>query len=215
MYYPYIHQQVRQPGHSITVIGQGEVFAVPDIATIQLEVNTTNERLSIAQQENAATMNNIIQTLIQMGIPRENIQTVNYSVYPKYDYVNGEQVFKGYEVANSIMVKLTDIQQVGNVIDTAVMQGANRVSNIQFSVEDVDRYKQESIVRALQNAQLKARTIAETLHLQIAPQPVRVNEVENGGQPAPLFKATMSESAATPIEGGQISIHSTIRVQYE
>ncbi|MFC5602272.1 SIMPL domain-containing protein [Sporosarcina koreensis] len=215
MYYPYIRQQARQPNRSITVVGQGEVFAKPDIATIQLEVNTTNEHLSEAQRENSTTMINIIQSLIAMGIPQENIQTVNYSIFPRYDYVNGEQIFRGYEVSNSISVKLTDIQHVGNVIDTAVEQGANRVSNIQFSVEDVDRYKQEAIVHALQNAQMKARTIADTLQLQIAPQPVRITEVENGGQPTPLFKATMSESVMTPIEGGQISVRSTMRVQYE
>lgn len=215
MYYPYIRHQTRQSIRSITVVGQGEVFAKPDIAIIQLEVSTTNDQLTEAQQQNSAIMNNVIQSLIQMGVPQEHIQTVNYTIFPKYEYVNGEQLFKGYEVSNSISVKLTDIQQVGKAIDTAVEQGANRVSNIQFSVEEVDRYKQESIVKALQNAQMKARTIADTLHLQLAPQPVRINEVENGAQPTPLFKATMSESATTPIEGGQISIRSIMRVQYE
>ncbi|MGN7388125.1 SIMPL domain-containing protein [Sporosarcina sp. SAFN-015] len=215
MYYPYIRQQVRQSARSITVVGQGEVLALPDTAVNQLEVNTTSEQLSEAQRENAAIMTNIIQALDQLGIQLENIQTVNYSIFPRYDYVNGEQIFKGYEVSNSISVKLTNIQQVGEVIDTAVEHGANRVSNIQFSVENVDRYKQESIVKALQNAQMKAQTIADTLQLQIAPQPVRVTEVENGSQSTPFFKAAMSESVSTPIEGGQISVRSTMRVQYE
>lgn len=185
----------------------------PDVATIQLEINTQSEELQVAQQENAALMNQVIQSLYQLGIPQENVQTVFYSIFPKYDYIDGEQVFRGYEVTNAIAVTLSEIQQVGNVIDTAVANGANRVSNVQFSIENTELYKQESIVKALQNAQMKAHTISDTLHLQIDPQPVKVIEVENGGQPV-AFKAVAMSDSATPIEGGQVSIRSTMRVQY-
>ncbi|MCG7342619.1 SIMPL domain-containing protein [Sporosarcina sp. ACRSL] len=215
MYYPYIRQQVGRASRSITVVGHGEVFVEPDIATIQLEVQTISERLREAQQENARIMNNVLQSLYQLGIPRENIQTAAYTIFPRYDFINGEQVFRGYEVTNSISVKISDILQVGTVIDTAVKNGANRVTSIQFAVEDVERPKQEAIVKALENAQVKARTIANALNLQIDPQPVKIIEVENGGQPIPLLKAVAFESVTTPIEGGQISIRSTMRVQYE
>ncbi|WP_432359929.1 SIMPL domain-containing protein [Sporosarcina sp. UB5] len=215
MYYPYLHRQTRQPVRSITVVGQGEVFAIPDIATIQVEVVTVNEQLSVAQQENATTMNNVIQSLLRLGIPRENIQTVSYTIFPKYDYVNGEQVFRGYEVSNAISVKITDFEQVGRIIDTAVENGANRVSNIQFSVQDAERYKQEAIVRALQNAQTKARTIANELQLQVEPQPVKIVEEQQGVQPVPLQTFARAEQMTTPIEGGQIVITSTLRVQFQ
>lgn len=214
MYYPYIRQQVEKPSRLITVVGHGEVSAEPDIATIQLEINTLSKELQEAQQQNTTLMNQVIQSLYQLGIPKENIQTVFYSVVPSYDYINGEQVFRGYEVTNAIAVTITDIQQVGNVIDTAVSNGANRVSNVQFSVENVELHKQEAIAKALQNAEMKARTVANTLHLQMYPQPIKVMEIENGGQPT-AFKAVAMSNSGTPIEGGQISITSTMRVQYE
>lgn len=213
MYYPYIQQHTKQNNRQIVVVGHGEVMVEPDVATIQLEINTQSEELQVAQQENAALMNQVIQSLYQLGIPQENVQTVFYSIFPKYDYIDGEQVFRGYEVTNAIAVTLSEIQQVGNVIDTAVANGANRVSNVQFSIGNTELYKQESIVKALQNAQMKAHTISDTLHLQIDPQPVKVIEVENGGQPV-AFKAVAMSDSATPIEGGQVSIRSTMRVQY-
>lgn len=205
MYYPY-HQQIRTPNRLITVVGLGDIFIEPNIATVQLEVVTVNEQLSEAQRENATDMNNVIQSLLRLGIPRENIQTVSYNIFPKYDYVNGEQIFRGYEVNNAISVKITDIQQVGRVIDTAVENGVNRVSNIQFTVEDTERYKQEAIVRALRNAQTKARTIADALQLQTEPQPVKIIEVEQGGQPVPFQALAKSNQMTTPIESGQIII---------
>ncbi len=213
MYYPY-HQQIRTPNRLITVVGLGDIFIEPNIATVQLEVVTVNEQLSEAQRENATDMNNVIQSLLRLGIPRENIQTVSYNIFPKYDYVNGEQIFRGYEVNNAISVKITDIQQVGRVIDTAVENGVNRVSNIQFTVEDTERYKQEAIVRALRNAQTKARTIADALQLQTEPQPVKIIEVEQGGQPVPFQALAKSNQMTTPIESGQIIISAMLRVQF-
>ncbi|MDN4607866.1 SIMPL domain-containing protein [Sporosarcina highlanderae] len=215
MYYPYIRPQVKQSSRLITVIGNGEVAVVPDIAKIQLEINTHNVELHEAQQENAALMNQVIQALYQLGIPRENIQTVSYSIFPRYDYIDGEQIFRGYEVTNAIAVTLSDIQQVGTVIDTAVASGANRVSNVQFSVENAEPHKQAAIVKALQDAQVKARTIANTLHLQIDPEPINVTELTGGEEPPVAFMSVNMAVSGTPIEGGQISIRSTIRVQYE
>lgn len=215
MFYPYIHQQVNRTSRKIIVIGNGEIAVPPDIATVQLEVVTVNDQVSEAQRENAVVTNNVIQSLLSLGIPRENIQTVSYNIFPKYDYVNGEQIFRGYEVSNAISVKITDIQQVGRVIDTAVQNGANRVSNIQFSIEDTERYKQEAIVRALRDAQMKARTIAVELQVQVEPQPVKITEEQQGGQPVPFQTFAKSDQMTTPIEGGQIVITATLRVQFQ
>ncbi len=174
-----------------------------------------NQQLSEAQQENAVAMNNVIQSLLSLGIPRENIQTISYTISPRYDYVDGKQIFRGYEVSNAISVKISDLQQVGLIIDTAVANGANRVSNIQFTVEDTERYKQEAIVRALRNAQLKARTIANELQLQVEPQPIKIVEEQHGVQPIQLQTFAKAAETTTPIEGGQIMISATLRVEFQ
>ncbi|WP_252503818.1 SIMPL domain-containing protein [Sporosarcina sp. Marseille-Q4943] len=210
-----MHQQVKRASRKIIVIGNGEIAVEPNIATVQLEVVTMDEQLSVAQQENAVTMNNVIQSLLRLGIPQENIKTVSYTISPRYDYIDGQQVFRGYEVSNAISVKITDIQQVGRVIDTAVENGANRVSNIQFTVEDAERYRQEAIVQALRNAQMKARTIATELQVQVEPHPVKILEEELGGQPVPLQSFARTDQVTTPIEGGQIVIAAKLRVQFQ
>lgn len=209
------HQNVfRQPVRKITVVGNGQVAVEPDVATIQFEVRTVDEQVRVAQEENAAIMNQVIQSFVQLGIPRANIQTVSYTIYPKYDYVDGEQVFRGYEVNNAISVKLTNIDQVGIVIDTAVANGANRVSSIQFSVEDPSMYEQEAIVAALQDAQTKAQTIAKSMQLAVPPQPIRIVEEVNRVSPTPYYSVAAAEKSTTPIEKGQLVITATMRVDY-
>ncbi|HJF33360.1 MAG TPA: SIMPL domain-containing protein, partial [Sporosarcina psychrophila] len=127
MYYPYVQQMTHQEQRNMTVTGIGNLTAAPDIAQIQLEVSTENDQLNHAQKENSYEMNQVIDSLLRLGIDRENIQTVSYNINPQYNYIDGEQVFKGYKVTNAITVKITAIDQVGSVIDVAVQNGANRV----------------------------------------------------------------------------------------
>lgn len=115
----------------MTVTGNASLPFDPDKVTIQLGVVTENEQLSQAQQESASKMNQVIQSLLQLGIPRENIQTTAYNINPMYDYIDGKQEFRGYQVSNSITVQMISIDQAGKVIDVAVQNDVNQVSNIQ------------------------------------------------------------------------------------
>ncbi|MFJ8264092.1 SIMPL domain-containing protein [Rummeliibacillus sp. NPDC094406] len=214
------HQKVHpirlfNPLRVITVIGNGKIAASPNYVQLQVEVITNGKEVSSAAQENAAIMNRVIQSLIALGIPREDIQTASYNVSPNYDYIEGKQVFRGYEVTNAITVKVRDMNQVGTVIDTAVKSGANRVSSIQFKIDHEEHYYQQALSLALRDAQMKANTIAETMHLTIPPQPIQVFE-ESTSEPVLYKSAAMaSQNITTPIEQGLITISATLRVKFQ
>lgn len=215
MYYPYVQQIPRRQQRLMTVTGNGNISVAPDTVQIQLEVITENKLLNHAQNENAYEMNQVIDSLLKLGIGIENIQTVSYNIIPQYNYVEGEQVFRGYEVTNAITVKITDIDQVGNVIDVAVQNGANRVSNIQFTVANENLYYQKALRLALRNALAKAQTIAETMQLQLDPTPIKIIEEGRGEPVAPRMFAAKEINGSTPIEQGQILINATVEVQFQ
>lgn len=200
---------------TLTVTGNGKVIAQANAVQLQIAVITKGSDVTEAQQENATIMNRVIQSIINLNIPQENIQTAAYTVSPTYDYIEGKEVFSGFEVTNAISVKITDINQVGAVIDTAVQSGANRISSLQFSVENPDVYYQQALSLALKNAQMKARTIADTMQLSLQPQPIEILE-ESNGMPPVLFKslAVAEQSVSTPIEQGQMTISATVRVTF-
>ncbi|MBP2076821.1 SIMPL domain-containing protein [Oceanobacillus polygoni] len=219
MYYsyvpPYRQPASRQQDRMLTVTGNGRVSIEPDIASIQLAVMTEDESLSSAQQENAQIMNQVIQSLVDLGVPRENIRTTSYQIFPRYDFVDGQQILRGYEVTNQISVRITPISEVGTVIDTAVQNGVNRVSSIQFSVANSQDYYQQALVRALENAQAKAQTIAESLQVDLDLTPVKITEEFSETPAAFKTMAVSAESFSTPIEPGQIGIHAVVEVQFQ
>ena len=215
MYYPNVGQMSCQPRRVMTVTGIGSLSIIPDTVQIQLEVRTESKQLSQAQQENADLMDQVIQSLLELGIDREDIQTVSYNISPQYDYVEGRQVFRGYEVINSINVKIKNIEQTGIIIDTAVRNGVNQVSNIRFTVENEQIPYQEALSLALQNALAKAQTIANTIQLKLDPHPIKI--VEKMREEPILYRsfAASEMSATTPIEPGQINIKATVEVQFQ
>lgn len=199
----------------MTVIGNGEINVEPDYVQIHIEVRTEGEDVSHAQQQNAVIMTRVINSLLALNIPRENIQTTAYTISPKYDYIEGRQVSRGYEVQNAITVKIMDISQAGNVIDTAIQNGANQVSSIQFKIENSDAYYQTALNLALVNAIAKANSMAETIFFPNQPIPIEIIEESQNIPPIPFKSVQMvNQEISTPIEQGNITINASVRVKF-
>ncbi|MGY0693694.1 SIMPL domain-containing protein [Virgibacillus sp. FSP13] len=215
MYYSYVPSFRDQQPRVMTVTGTATISVEPNIVMIELEVVTQNESLTLAQQENAQKINQVMQALLQFGIPRENIQTATYNIYPRYDYVDGKQVFRGYEVTHALTVKMDEGEQVGEIIDAAVQNGVNRVSAIEFTVADKQHYYQQALSAALRDATAKAQTIAETMELNLDPKPLKIVEEMNESPAAYKAFATMEENTSTTIEPGQIKIMANVRTKFQ
>jgi uncharacterized protein YggE len=215
MYYPVMNQFRQDMKRTMTVTGDASLSFEPDRVSIQLGVVTESEQLSQAQQENARKMNQVIQSLLQLGIPKENIQTTVYNINPIYDYIDGKQQFRGYQVSNTITVQMKNTEQIGKVIDIAVQNDVNHVSNIQFSLHDNDGSYQQALSAALKNAVVKAQTIAETLQVNYDPIPAKIIERIHESQMAYKTFALHETSNATPIEPGEIIINATVEAQFQ
>lgn len=199
----------------ITVTGNGVVDVQPDHAQVQIEVRTEGNNVSTAQQENAVIMNRVIESLVELNIPREAIQTTAYAIFPNYDFIEGRQVLRGYEVQNAITVKMTNTSQMGTVIDTAVKSGANQVSAIQFNIANTDAHYRQALQFAMTDAMAKAQSIAETMHVTLQALPVEIIEESNTTVPIPYKSLQLSnQQYVTPIEPGMLTVTANVRVKF-
>lgn len=198
------------------MIGNGEIIAQPDYVQIQIEVRTEGDSISDVQQENARIMTRVIESIVALNIPREAIQTAAYTISPKYDFIEGRQVFRGYVVQNAITVKITDISQAGTVIDTAVQNGANDISAIQFKIENVDAYYRQALNLALMNAMAKAKSMADMMQVPIQLIPFEIIEQSQNVMPAPFRSIQMAtKEITTPIEEGRMPIQASVQVKFQ
>ena len=213
-----------QQNVGLWVTAEGRVYAVPDIALLQVGVEVQKEDLSEAQQQAAQSMSSVMTVLKGKGIADKDIQTSQYSIYPirNWDEKKNREYLVGYRVTNNVMVKIRNIDDAGNIID-AVSGAAGddiRINNISFSIDDPTPYYKEAREKAVEYAMEKASQIAGTAGINLG-KPLYISESTPYYQPqVSNFMKSMDvmEAAAPPatdISGGELEISVNIQMVYE
>lgn len=218
--------------NTITVSGDGEVFAVPDTATFSVTVQEEAKEVKAAQEVATKKGNDIKAYLKSQGIDEKDIQTTDYSLYPQYDYINavcsqgycppGKQVLRGFQVSETLTVKVRDTQKAGDLLAGVGSKGASSVSGLSFTIDDQDKLDAEARDKAIAKAKEKAEALADALGVSI----VRVvGFSENSNYPpmpyaygmggAERLDASVAKAVAPEISVGQNKITSNVTVTYE
>ncbi|MFC4402601.1 SIMPL domain-containing protein [Gracilibacillus xinjiangensis] len=194
----------------IVVYGTSVIALSPDLVTIELGVVKEGKSAQAVQQETNTIMAQVYKALFTQNVHKDSIQTIEISIYPQYDYMDGSQLLKGFIAANMISLQTTDLSNIGDLLDIAVRNGANRISNITFRVLNEDYYYQHALQSALHNGYQKALTIANR-----SLTPVSIKELTAAN--STLYKASHMEystSSPVPISPGKIEIEAKVEMIY-
>ncbi|WP_342432263.1 SIMPL domain-containing protein [Neobacillus sp. FSL H8-0543] len=197
------------------VTGEGQIAVQPDTASVNLGVITEDKELIPAQQQNSITGTQLINALVSIGIEKNNIKTFDYRIESDYDYDQGKQIFRGYKVTHILQVNIDDLSTVGNVVDTAVQNGANYIANVQFTAKSKESYYNQALSMALKNAGEKAKTIANTINVSLFVTPVLVTEGGGTVQPFESQQTFVKGVSSTQLEPGQLVIKATVSAEYK
>lgn len=208
---------------SITVSGTGSVTTTPDEVIISVGVQTTHTDPVTAQQENAQKTGAVIDALKGLGIASEDIKTSGYYMYSRTP--DDDSPFSGkkevYVVTNTVTVTYNDVSRAGEIIDTAVMSGANNVNSVRFTISDekAQSLRAQALIAAVAQARGDADTLAGALGVTIT----GVQDVSTYGSSTPMVYADsmaggmMEKSVApipTPIEAGTLDVTATVNIVY-
>ncbi len=205
----------------IHVSGSGSVTGTPDRAQLTFSVQTENPNVKTAQSDNAVRMNAVIDALVAAGIPKDQMKTTGYSIYPVYQDSTGllNPKIKTYQVTNTLQVTLKDVNQTGTVIDTAVTNGINTVSSIQFMLSDeqAQTLRSEALKKAVTLARADADVVAAALGVNITG--TQSADISQGYMPVVYdtyrAEAAITKSAVpTPIQPGDVTVTAQVTITY-
>ena len=205
---------------AIAISAEGKVTALPDIAAVSVGVQTEKKTVSEAQSENSRKMNAIIAKLKDLGVAKEDIKTTNYSIYPMYDYPNGRQVERGYNVSQNVDVKIRKLDSIGQVLASVGELGANQVGGVTSSIDDPEELRQQARLKGLEAAQQKAQALAEAAGVKLG-KVVGFSESAGGAYPPPIFYAKAEAyglgagGPAPSVEQGSQDVIVNVSVSYE
>lgn len=225
------------PTDTIQVEGEGQVVAVPDTATFSVTVDDTAADVQTAQTKATNQGNAIVKYLEAQGIDQTDIQTTDYEIQPQYSYSQaacpaiatvgggtvycppGKQTLTGYDVSETLSVKVTDTSKAGTILAGVGSQGASSVSGLTFTVSNQDTLMEQAQQKAITEAQGKAQALAKSLGVQIVGV---VGFTENNGTQGvyPMAFATNASAGAASapapqIQTGQNTIKDDVTVTYE
>ena len=206
--------------YTITISGEGKVQSRPDIAQVQLGIETDRSTVGAAQTENTTKMNALIAELKALAIASDDIATTNYTVYPNYDYTEGRQILRGYRVSQVVTVKIRNLDLVGNVIEAAGSLGSNQIGGLSFTIDEPEALRQQAREKALINAKQKADALAQVVGAKLGKL---VSFSENEFTPSPYKEyayglgmgGDVAQKLVPEIEPGSQEITVFVTVTYE
>ncbi|MCJ7804123.1 SIMPL domain-containing protein [Patescibacteria group bacterium] len=215
-----VSQTTTEKKTTFDVDGEGKVTAIPDTAEINLGIQVNKPTVEAAQKEANEKINKIGDELKKLGIEEKYIKTINYSVYPEYDYRAGQKIV-GYNVNITLKIKVKDFDKINQVIDTATSLGANQIGNLSFTIDDekLEELKMEARKEAIEKAKKKAREIANAGGLRLG-RIVNISEsIPSSNYPTPLLREAgiggTAEEQKTEIQPGESEITASVVLSYE
>jgi uncharacterized protein YggE len=210
--------------NTLTVQGESQFEVAPDLAKIQFAIETRSTTAQDAQLRNRQVQDEIKQALNRVGVSSSDVETTNYNVqrWYEWDYKENKQIDKGYIVSNNFVVKTTDLQKVGDILDAGVQAGANRVDSISFELSDEKsrQVKQEALRNAATNARDKAVALAEGSGVRlgavksISENSYVVMPYARGGYDAVMMKAEGAPVPSTEISPQNVQVNAQVSVGY-
>ncbi len=206
------------------VVGKGEVFAVPDIGSFSFSIIEDGPNVGEAQRKATEKNNEIIKYLKDQGVEARDIKTSGYNISPKYEYVQstGRQNLVGYEINQTITVKIRNTEMSGELLEGVGSRGVSNVSGLTFTVDDEDSLKREARALAIQDAKEQAVKLSADLGIRLG-RITGYYEMENPiyypayGMGGDVSKSSMMTEQALPpnIETGEQKITSQVTITYE
>lgn len=166
---------VGQDAPRITVTGEALVQVVPDKVVVVLGIETWDQDISLAKQQNNAILERAINAVRAVGVRNADIQTDHLSIMPRYHDSYRREDFIGYFVRNSVSVTLLEPDSLEMLITGVLSAGVTHIHGVSFETTEFKTHREDARRMAVVAAREKAQKMAAVLDKEIG-DPVQINE---------------------------------------
>ncbi|MCJ7453105.1 MAG: SIMPL domain-containing protein [Steroidobacteraceae bacterium] len=209
-----------RPG-TVSVSGQGEVTAQPDMARVTLGVEARRPGLPDARTTVTAAVDRLLALTRELGIDAKYVNATGLQVQPDYTW-NQEarkQELQGYVVSRQVQVELRDLDKLGTLMERAVSAGANQVGGATLDSTRRKELERQAMALAVQDARLNAETLARAAGAEIGA--VRALNASSSPPQMPMYRMAAADMPAgappaeTTYQAGDMTFTARVSVEYE
>ncbi len=210
-----------EPAHpSISVQGQADVSATPDLLHLAFTIESTAKTAAAAARDNATRAQRLLAALKELARDADRVITRGYQLQPLYEAPEGPRrhgdkaVLAGYRAYNEIAVTLHAPSRAGEVIDAGIAAGADRIADLRFDLADRPAVLRRALADAVRDAQAQATTIAQALGRSLGAVRSVSTTPEIVHFPQERF-AARAAAADTPVEAGDVTVSASVQVVFD
>jgi uncharacterized protein len=173
---PAIGQEVIDTRNYIYIEASGITSGPADHASIVVSISHKGPTPQEAVDGGIKAAGDVFDTLVALGIPRQDIETNNFvfeTVYirakeaPDYGPADPDRdTFDGYRVRNSLQVDVKDLSKIGAVLAGVARLGAE-IGSVSFGASKAPDYYVKARAAAASNARAKAELYAGALGVKL------------------------------------------------
>jgi len=215
----------KPPPRLLSLTGQGQVMATPDMAVLSLGVVSEDRTARQALLANTRAMTALVDAMKTAGVEARDLQTAGFNVNPKYSRPSRVQSGEppapqiiGYSVRNTLTVRIRDLGSAGAILDQAVSLGSNAISGLNFTVAEPKPLQNAARKAAMADALEKAALYAQAAGVSLGAIQT-ITEAGGVRPPQPVMmaraQAEAAFDAAVPIEAGEITYRAQVSVVWE
>ncbi|MEA3245881.1 MAG: SIMPL domain-containing protein [Gemmatimonadota bacterium] len=215
------------PAGNVSASGTASITVEPDLALVTIQYSASGRTPAIAGRAAARRANAIRAAIIALGVPADSPPTTGSSGWWWGSWGNRSNIQvtnsmrdTAYVTNDAFVVRLHDLSLVGRVIDTALTEGAQTISNVEFQATNTRDAQLEAIRQATREARGRAAAVAEASGLALG----RVLNMSVNAPPRLLSMArTMNEGlmdariagAATTVVAPELKVDVSVNGSWE
>lgn len=196
----------QETGRRITVMGEGVVLAMPDMAEVTLgvthEARDADEALSVTSQ----VVQRLLERLKAAGFEPRDIHTSQIVLDPVHRTRSGssaQPAISGYRATNMVTIWARDLEGLGRLLDVAVQDGINEIRVLHFDLQGKHAALDQARQAAVRDGMRRAGLYAEAAGLTLGPV---LSIGEPGVGPEPLMRSEMALAMDVPVVPGELRI---------
>ncbi len=208
-------QEKSNPIPQITVSGEGKIKMTPDEAIITVGVEYSGQDATEVKKKNDETVDLVIKTIKNKGIPTSDFQSQRVSLYKNYDYQTKKN---SYVASQTIKIHLKDLSKYETIMMDLVNSGINQIQGVEFKTSKLKEYETEARKKAVSDAKMKAEDYVVVLGQKVG-KAIFISDTTQPNFPQPMYRNVTMKSmemggANETLAIGEIEVIANVTISF-
>lgn len=211
-----------QSQDGVVVSGTATVRVKPTLVVLQLGASFSNVRPAAAKEQTEQVIQRVVEAVRKSGVEEKDVQTTTFTLNRQVDR-NGSVT--GWGCRSMLEIRVKKVETAGAVLEAALDAGANQVSSVEYTVEELQAVRAQARDEACKVAKAKADQFARNFGVALG-KPRYISE--NGPSGWYYGSNSMTQSMAYAggagdssgasdniLSSGSVAVTLTVNVTYD